>query len=138
MFVFILTSNNFASWEGGFEAKNLKTDTYAPAILDKFLFQEIGVIKIPALFAIRIYQNLTWKTSSQVVCNFYPSCSRYGFMAIKKYGAIKGIIMEGDRYLRCHQWAEQANYPLDYEHALLSDPVEKNNKLNWILDWLNF
>lgn len=36
------------------------------------------------------------------VCNFSPSCSRYSQEAINKYGMLKGLVMTGDRLLRCH------------------------------------
>ena len=35
-------------------------------------------------------------------CRFYPSCSRYGFEAVRKYGVIKGSLMAGWRVLRCN------------------------------------
>ena len=35
-------------------------------------------------------------------CRFYPSCSRYGFEAIRKHGAIKGSLLAGWRVLRCN------------------------------------
>lgn len=38
------------------------------------------------------------------VCRFYPSCSEYSFLAIKKYGAIKGTFLGIKRILKCHRF----------------------------------
>lgn len=35
-------------------------------------------------------------------CQFYPSCSQYGAIAIKENGIIKGIPMTADRIVRCN------------------------------------
>ena len=40
------------------------------------------------------------------VCRFYPSCSEYGYEAVKKYGAIKGSWMAVKRVVRCGPWTE--------------------------------
>lgn len=52
---------------------------------------------------IRVYQ----MTLSQVLpssCRFTPSCSAYGYEAIRKYGALKGGWMAVKRIGRCHPW----------------------------------
>ena len=54
------------------------------------------------LALIRLYQ-LTFSRLMPVnTCRFYPSCSRYGFEAIRKHGAIKGSLLAGWRVLRCN------------------------------------
>ena len=76
-------------------------DRYSKEELEKGFAGETSVFKIMVLGLIRLYQlNLSGKTGTD--CNFYPSCSRYGFTAIKKFGGIKGGIMAVDRVLRCH------------------------------------
>jgi len=35
-------------------------------------------------------------------CRFYPSCSSYARLALKKYGIIKGGILSLTRILKCH------------------------------------
>ncbi len=37
-------------------------------------------------------------------CRFYPSCSKYGIMAIEKYGFFKGWIKTIGRVMRCTPW----------------------------------
>jgi len=46
-------------------------------------------------------------------CRFYPTCSRYGLDAVRKYGALKGGWMAVKRVTRCHPF-----HPGGY------DPVE--------------
>jgi len=37
-------------------------------------------------------------------CVFYPTCSEYTKIAIKKYGVLKGVKMGFFRILHCHPW----------------------------------
>jgi putative membrane protein insertion efficiency factor len=54
------------------------------------------------LGVIRLYQ-LTFSRLMPVnTCRFYPTCSRYGFEAVQKHGAIKGSLMAAWRVLRCN------------------------------------
>lgn len=52
---------------------------------------------------IRLYQ---WTISPLLgpVCRFYPSCSRYGYEAIRTHGAVYGTYLTVRRLLRCHPW----------------------------------
>ena len=56
------------------------------------------------LAAIRVYQ---WTISPLLgpVCRYHPSCSRYGFEAIKVHGAAKGTALTVWRILRCNPWS---------------------------------
>lgn len=40
------------------------------------------------------------------VCKYYPTCSEYAELAIKKYGPIKGIFRAGKRLSRCNPWSK--------------------------------
>ena len=37
-------------------------------------------------------------------CRFYPSCSEYTFLAVKKYGAMIGCWKGFKRILKCYPW----------------------------------
>lgn len=37
-------------------------------------------------------------------CRFLPSCSQYTYLAIEKYGIIKGFYLGIKRILKCNQW----------------------------------
>ncbi len=59
-------------------------------------------------------------------CVFYPTCSHYGYQAIEKFGVFKGVMMTGDRLIRCNPSATA-----DHDHPLLPngrqyDPVPRN------------
>ena len=48
-----------------------------------------------------------------VYCRFYPSCSNYGIVAIKKYGFFKGWMKTINRIWRCNPWNNEScvDYP---------------------------
>lgn len=37
-------------------------------------------------------------------CRYTPSCSQYAILALRKYGAVKGLILATWRILRCAPW----------------------------------
>jgi len=38
-------------------------------------------------------------------CKYYPSCSRYGYEALQRHGAIKGSALAAWRVARCNPWS---------------------------------
>jgi hypothetical protein len=54
------------------------------------------------LGVIRLYQLTLSRLMPPNTCRFYPSCSRYGFEAIQKYGVFKGGAMAFWRVMRCN------------------------------------
>jgi putative membrane protein insertion efficiency factor len=50
---------------------------------------------------IRLYQ-MTISRTLPPSCRFTPSCSHYGYEAIRKHGAIKGSWLAIKRVARCH------------------------------------
>ncbi len=50
---------------------------------------------------IRLYQ-MTLSRIMPPSCRFTPSCSHYGYEAIRRYGALKGGWMAVKRVGRCH------------------------------------
>lgn len=53
------------------------------------------------LVSIRFYQRYISRVFAPS-CRFVPSCSRYTYEAIEKYGAVKGGWLGLKRILRCH------------------------------------
>ena len=53
------------------------------------------------LFLIRFYQSYI-SPMCPGKCRFLPTCSRYAYEAINKYGALKGSWLALKRLLRCH------------------------------------
>ncbi len=68
---------------------------------------------------------LTSVTASR--CPMIPSCSNYSLEAIRKHGAIMGILLTADRLL--HEWEEQRHVPLVRRQGRVGrwDPVEAND-----------
>ena len=58
--------------------------------------------RLAFLSLIRGYQATFSKTLPLNTCRFYPSCSHYGYMAIYKYGILKGSLMAAWRIIRCN------------------------------------
>ena len=58
------------------------------------------------LFLIKVYKQTFSKTLPPNTCRFYPTCSRYGYQAIYKYGALKGGWMAVKRIVRCNPFNE--------------------------------
>ncbi len=56
------------------------------------------------LWLIRLYQSTISRGLPANTCRFYPSCSRYGYEAIEKYGVVKGGTMAAWRIMRCNPW----------------------------------
>lgn len=53
------------------------------------------------LVLISIYQKYI-SPLKKPCCRFYPSCSRYTYEAIEKYGILKGGYLGIRRILKCH------------------------------------
>jgi putative membrane protein insertion efficiency factor len=75
---------------------------------------------------INIYQRCFSAQEGSSSCQFRPSCSHYGALAIKKYGSLQGTLMIGDRLLRCNPWTK-GNYPVWNDNQHLYDPVESHD-----------
>jgi putative membrane protein insertion efficiency factor len=56
-------------------------------------------------------------------CNFSPTCSRYGYEAVRDRGALLGVIMTADRLMRCSYWTEAGRDYIRLPDGRLHDPV---------------
>jgi putative membrane protein insertion efficiency factor len=54
-----------------------------------------------ALASLRGYQRFISPLLPRA-CRFHPSCSRYGYEALERYGLVKGSLMTLKRLSRCH------------------------------------
>lgn len=46
------------------------------------------------------------------ICRFEPSCSRYTYEAVQKYGIVKGLLLGGWRVLRCNPFSKGGYDPV--------------------------
>ncbi len=53
-------------------------------------------------------------------CAFHPSCSEFGLLAVKKHGALLGMLATLDRLQRCNGMSPE-NYEMDSERMVLID-----------------
>lgn len=53
------------------------------------------------LLLVKVYQKLISPFKGPT-CRFYPTCSQYAYLAIEKYGAVKGSYLAVKRILKCH------------------------------------
>ena len=68
--------------------------------------------RVPFLVIIRIYQKTLSldhgplkKLFPHGYCRFFPTCSEYGYQAIKKRGLAVGLLKTVWRVLRCNPWS---------------------------------
>lgn len=59
---------------------------------------------------ISIYQ--FFSKNSPPVCRFQPTCSRYAYEAIEKFGVLKGIYLGIKRILKCHPFNDGGYDPV--------------------------
>ena len=85
--------------------------------------RESTPIRLFSTGLIRLYQKYI-STQDQPVCNFIPSCSRFGMGAIQKYGFFRGILLTSDRLLRDNGTTLHTHYPFDEASGKYIDPVE--------------
>ncbi len=64
------------------------------------------------IFLIRIYQKYISPLKKGNSCRFYPTCSEYAILALRKYGLIKGIFKTIWRLIRCNPFSKGGiDYP---------------------------
>jgi putative membrane protein insertion efficiency factor len=61
----------------------------------------VSILARLCLLTIRGYQ-VTLSPLLPSSCRYTPSCSRYAYEAIERYGALRGSWMGARRILRCH------------------------------------
>jgi putative membrane protein insertion efficiency factor len=69
------------------------------------------IAMLPLLTLIRLYQ---WFLSPFLgnACRFTPSCSHYGYEAIKAHGALLGGWLAVKRLARCNPWGGSGHDPV--------------------------
>ena len=45
-------------------------------------------------------------------CRFYPTCSNYAIISIKKFGIFKSIFLIIKRIFKCHPWGDSGYDPV--------------------------
>lgn len=68
-------------------------------------------MKTVVLGLIRVYQH-TLSHLFAGSCRFYPSCSRYTYEAIERYGVLRGGWLGARRIARCHPFTRGGYDPV--------------------------
>lgn len=58
---------------------------------------------MPLIWLIQAYQVLLSPTTG-ASCRFYPSCSAYAVIALRRFGLLRGGWLAARRLGRCHPW----------------------------------
>jgi putative membrane protein insertion efficiency factor len=51
-------------------------------------------------------------------CRFYPSCSEYTLVAVKRFGVLKGLFLGTKRFLRCNPLFDGGYDPVPEDFSL--------------------
>jgi len=104
----------------------VKNNPIEPKIEKKapgFTFKESSELKLAFTGLIHLYQ-LFISSQDKPACIFSFSCSRFGMLAIRKYGVFFGLLMTSDRIQRCNGLGRRY-YPIDFETGLSVDfPID--------------
>ncbi len=84
-------------------------------------------LTVPFLWTIRFFQKFVSRADGPR-CSMYPTCSQYGYEAIRAHGPLLGFFMTADRLMRDNISAE-GFYPVISVYGVLRfyDPVEDND-----------
>jgi uncharacterized protein len=87
---------------------------------------ETSSVRVALLGLIRLYQWRISPVGGPDRCGFRPSCSNYGYEAIKEEGPIVGLMLIGDRLTRCNIFKKPGpDYAL-LPNGKLFDPISNN------------
>jgi uncharacterized protein len=64
------------------------------------------------LLAIRAYQHSLGPAMASGTCRFEPSCSRYAYAAVERYGAARGAWLAVRRLARCQPFGGSGYDPV--------------------------
>lgn len=112
-----------------FVSATVCSDDYQPWDFNKNFQINVSVTTEPTFinsFGLTLIEAFQIFVSSQdgPNCNFSPTCSSYGYDAVRKNGILLGVIMTADRLLRCNPWARGHYHTTD--SGRFHDIVEDN------------
>jgi len=115
-------NTDWEPWEvSPVENPQIERPAYKDVEEDQQLRRETSESRLLMMSLIRAYQ-LILSAQDVPTCNFHPSCSRFGFQALKKYGVIQGFLMTSDRVQRCN-FFKYGHYPL--KNGYFEDPIDR-------------
>ena len=91
----------------GYAQQNYPADTVLAS-------PKANIFEKSAILLISAWQRISYN-SELLACQFYPSCSNYGALAIRNYGPIIGTAITADRIVRCNPFALNYHYEMHGE-----------------------
>ena len=96
--------------------------------------QNSNFLEKATILPISAWQRLSYN-SNLLSCQFYPSCSNYGAIAISQRGIFVGSAIAADRIVRCNPFALDYHYDLNgkfhYPDYRLIDPIHIIDSKNY-------
>ena len=97
----------------GYAQQNYPADTV-------LVSPQANILEKLAILPIVAWQRVSYN-SELLACQFYPSCSNYGALAVRNYGPIIGTAITADRIVRCNPFALNYHYEMHGEfHTLIT------------------
>jgi len=93
-------------------------------VTEKASAPETSSVGVAMQGVIRFYQIFISPAGGPDRCGFRPSCSHYGYQAIREQGPVVGVMMTADRQTRCNIF-ERPGYTR-LPNGKLFDPVSDN------------
>ena len=75
---------------------------------------QTNIFEKTVILPIATWQRISYN-SELLACQFYPSCSNYGALAVRNYGPIIGTAITADRIVRCNPFALNYHYEMHGE-----------------------
>ena len=91
----------------GYAQQNYPADTV-------LVSPQANILEKLAILPIVAWQRVSYN-SELLACQFYPSCSNYGALAVRNYGPIIGTAIAADRIVRCNPFALNYHYEMPGE-----------------------
>lgn len=87
-----------------------------------FTLKDASELRLVLSGIVRAYQLLISSQDTDA-CNFEPSCSRFGMLAMQRFGVARGFLLTGDRLTRCNG-ATDRHYERSQQSGKHLDPVD--------------
>ncbi len=114
----IISTNSFSQ---NFHIHEVESAFHEPPEKAKYSIAGNNTNEIQYLFSgLFLFYKLAISSQDNNHCTFYPSCSEYGILVVKKKGAIFGMLATLDRLQRCNGLSPE-NYEINVEKKVLID-----------------
>ncbi|MEX1190251.1 MAG: membrane protein insertion efficiency factor YidD [Bacteroidia bacterium] len=117
--LFLLWGNSLISQN--FHIQEIQSTFHEPHEHVKYSIAGNNTNEIQYLFSgLFLFYKFAVSSQDNNSCTFYPSCSEYGILAVKKKGALIGMLATLDRLQRCNGLSPD-KYEIDIDKQALID-----------------